>query len=616
MSANWLRNRTLVYNPVPVQKNQPKRFQIGRMIWNILKRASMALGAMMLISITISAIMFSQIPTEKPVILPDTMVLHYNLSHEIRNRGGAESYLAELGFIPPEITLPDVIRALNKASKDDRVKGFVLTLNGGNYTLSQIQDLRDAIKQFKSSGKFTKIYAPSYGEIGSGLGAYYLASVFDEIWMQPVGMVAVTGLYAEAPYLKGLLDRFGVKAEFFQRKDYKTAMENLTASQMSPKSHEMMQSVVTSIGDTIAGDIARDRSKVGGQFRSLMNTGLFTDTESLNAKLIDQLGYEDDLRLALFKKINLPPNEDLKIFTSLKSYLSEPTKQITTTTIAHIFISGAIIEQMDNGGYQFQEKFADAKGISTDILNAAKSKSVSALLIEVNSPGGSPSASETIRRAIELAKTKYKKPIYIVMKDAAASGGYWVSVNADKIFARPTTLTGSIGVVGGKFTIEKLSSDYGVNWDGVQYGDNAGLFGINKSFSQSESERYNATLDSVYDHFIKRVSTGRKLSPDTVEQIAQGRVWTGLQAKIIGLVDELGGNEEALTSMAKQLGKSKNDLALVEWPLEKSPLDAFRAIIGEASPISVMLNYFGFKTELLSIPQARMVYEPLWDIRQ
>jgi protease-4 len=347
-----------------------------------------------------------------------------------------------------------------------------------------------------------------------------------------------------------------------------------------------------------------------------MNTGLFTDTESLNAKLIDQLGYEDDLRLALFKKINLPPNEDLKIFTSLKSYLSEPTKQITTTTIAHIFISGAIIEQMDNGGYQFQEKFADAKGISTDILNAAKSKSVSALLIEVNSPGGSPSASETIRRAIELAKTKYKKPIYIVMKDAAASGGYWVSVNADKIFARPTTLTGSIGVVGGKFTIEKLSSDYGVNWDGVQYGDNAGLFGINKSFSQSESERYNTTLDSVYDHFIKRVSTGRKLSPDTVEQIAQGRVWTGLQAQIIGLVDELGGNEEALTSMAKQLGKSKDDLALIEWPLEKSPLDAFRAIIGEASPISVMLNYFGFKTELLSIPQARMVYEPLWDIRQ
>lgn len=615
MSASWLRNRPLVYNPVPVVKNKPKRFHIGRILWSALKRAAMLIGFVFLISTLFSFIMLSRIPTEKPIVLPAQMVLHYNLSGEIKNKAGAEAYLAELGFMPPEITLPDLIKAIDRGAGDVRVKGFVLTMNNGAYSLSQIQELRDAVKRFKASGKFTKIYAASFGEIGSGLGVYYLAAAFDEIWMQPVGIVSITGLYAQSPYFKGLFDRFGIEPEFFGRKEYKTAMENLTSKGMSGPSREMMQSVINSMGDVLASDIARDRSAVSGNFRALMDVGLFTDRAALDAKLVDHVNYDDELRGAIRLKIFNDATSEEKLFVPISAYLKEPVVDTAKVKIAHIYLSGAIIEHMDGGAYQLQENFIDAKAASKDILAAAQDKDIAALVIELNSPGGSPSASETIRRAMVTAKEKYKKPIYVVMKDAAASGGYWISADATKIYARPTTMTGSIGVVGGKFNIGRFTEAYGVTWDGVQYGDNAGLFAMNKTFSAAEQARYEATLDNVYMHFTARVAEGRKLTAAQVEQIAKGRVWTGAQAKQIGLVDELGGMNLALNDLAKALGqKTKADLKLINYPREISPLDAFRSLLSSANPLGGVLlsaaKVFGINLDIFMMPTERMVYEP------
>jgi protease-4 len=623
MSSNWLRNRPLVYNPQPkITVTKPSFIKrAGGFLARSLKRICLLIGAMVLISSLFSALFLSRLEPEKPVSLPSKMVLVYKLQDEIRSRTGAESYLAELGLAPPELTLPQIIRALDRAATDDRVKGFVLTMRSGTYGLSQIQDLRDAVKRFRASGKFTRIYAPSYGEIGTGLGAYYLASSFDEIWMQPVGVVTIAGLYAQSPYFRGLFDRFGITPEFFGRKEYKTAMENFTSRGMSDASREMMQSVITSMGDQIASDIARDRPKVGGNFRTLMNKGLFTDNEALQSKLIDHINYSDvmmtDIRKVVFGKD--AGDENQKLFVNMMAYALEVAPSESATKVAHIYINGAIIEHMSGGGYQFQDRFADAEEISKDIRDAARDKSVRAIMIDINSPGGSPSASETIRRAIEWSQITYKKPVYVVMRDVAASGGYWAATPANKIFARGTTMTGSIGVVGGKFNIQKLSSDFDVSWDGVQYGDNAGLWAMNKSFTTSEQERFEASLDNVYSNFVARVATGRKLSPEQAEQIARGRVWTGAQAKSIGLVDGLGGMDVALNDLAKSLGlQSSAELALIDWPREKSPIDAFKSLLGGMSPFGVfggvMHKLFGTNADIMTMNTNRLVYEPEWNL--
>ncbi len=619
MSSNWLRNRPLVYNPQPKSTVKPVSLftRARRFLFTSLKRICLLIGAMVLLSSITSAVLLSRVEPEKPVMLPSKMVLVYKLQDEILSRAGAESYLAELGLAPPELTLPQIIQALDRARTDDRVSGFVITMRSGSYGLSQIQDLRDAVKRFRASGKFTKIYAPSYGEIGTGLGAYYLASAFDDIWMQPVGVVSIAGLYAQSPYFRGLFDRFGVTPEFFARKEYKTAMENFTSRGMSGPSREMMQSVITSMGDQIASDIARDRPKVGGNFRALMNTGLFTDQDALQSKLIDHVNYSDvmmtEIRKSVFGKD--AGDDTQKLFVNLMAYANEVVPAESATKVAHIHINGAIIEHMSGGSYQFQDRFADAEEISKDIRDAARDKAVKAVLLDINSPGGSPSASETIRRAIIWSQTTYKKPIYVIMRDVAASGGYWVATPANKIFARGTTMTGSIGVVGGKFNIQKLSSDFDVAWDGVQYGDNAGMWAMNKSFTSSEQARFEASLDNVYQNFVARVASGRKLTPEQAEQIARGRVWTGAQAKAIGLVDGLGGMDVVLNDLAKTLGVASGaELALVEWPREKSPIDAFKSLLGQASPFGVMGSWLPRAFDVMHMPSGRLVYEPEWEI--
>lgn len=631
MSSNWLRNRPLVYNPVPkappVASLGSSRFafvrRIGRFVLTAFKRISMVIGASLLLSALVGYFLFPAAPDQKPVVLPDTMVLHYNLSGDIKNRDGAESYLAELGLVSPEITLPQLIASLDRGANDKRVKGFILTLNNGDYSLTQIEELRNAIKRFRSSGKFTKIFSPSYGEIGAGLGAYYLASAFDEIILQPVGMVSVAGIYAKMPYFRGVLDRFGVRPEFITRKEYKNAMENMTGKGMSDASREMMTSVINGLGDTIVAGINRDRSVLNGGFRALMDKGLYTDEDAFHVKLVDQIQYEDDFRQKIVDRV-LGKGRDQKLFVNVMAYAAEPRAPSVANPkiVAHIYVNGAIIEHMESGGYEFQDRFADAKSIAKDIMNAAKDNDVSALLIDINSPGGSPTASETIRHALLVAKTQYKKPVYVVMRDAAASGGYWVASAGTKIFANPMTLTGSIGVLGGKFDISKLSAAYDVNWDGVQYGANAGLFAMNKGFSDQERAAYEATLDNIYFGFITRVAAGRKLTTAQVEQIAKGRVWTGLQAQSIGLVDDVGGFDAAMLDLSKVLGvSSKDSIALLDWPRSKSPIDAFRAVMGRFTPfgayISPLLQRLGVQMDVLyragSTP--RMVYDPLIDIQ-
>lgn len=572
-------------------------------------------GALVLFAIGVG--IWSAKHIEKPTAsLPDKMVLVLRLEDGFAEKHGAGDYLSQLGLSEDKLTVRETVDALDRAAADRRIKAFVLSLKATTFELAQLQEVRAAVMRFKKSGKPTFIYAPSYGEGGSGLGSYYLASAFDQIWMQPVGMVSIAGLNAQMPFFKGILNKYGVEPQFFQRKEYKTAMESFTSTEMSPASREQMTALINDMGDQIVAQVNTDRKKVAGTFRALIDQGLFTDQEALKAGLIDRLDYSDVMSEEL-KRSKEGANAEL---VDLGDFAAEQSGKTSAHKIALIVIQGMITEDGSGSPYQLESKGVNANELAQTIRDAANDKSIKAIILRVDSPGGTPSASETIRRAIVWAKEKKNKRVIVSMGSTAASGAYWLSANADKIYADAGTLTGSIGVVGGKFDTSGLWQKFDVNWDGVNYGKNSGIWSMSHGFNASEQERFEASLDSVYNNFVSIVANGRKLKPEQVEQIARGRVWTGRQAKDVKLVDQIGGLDMTLDDFAKSIGlKNRGQLAVVEMPKPENPLEAlvsmakkkkpFGTDLGD-TPYAALLSQLGDYAPFLIYRNQPLVYSP------
>ena len=320
---NWLRGRTVVYNPVPKALVKPsRRYHVGRILWEALKRTFMLIGFTVLVSAVIGYWSVGQMaggPKKAPT-LPDQMIVQIDVGGTPQEGGGAAKYLEEFGFGPAQLTVPDMVDAIDAAAKDKSVKGLSLILTSAGYDIAALQELHAALIRFKASGKPISAYADSYGGSGSGLGLYYLAAVASDIWMQPVGVVAIPGMAAELPFARGLLEKVGVKPQFFQRKEYKTAMEHFTSTEMSAASREQMTQMINDIGDQFSSQIALDRKKVGGNFRSLIDMGLFTDAEALKVGLIDRVDYRDVYEQAL--QVKAVPKGDAPDFVSIEEYAS------------------------------------------------------------------------------------------------------------------------------------------------------------------------------------------------------------------------------------------------------------------------------------------------------
>lgn len=605
--SNWLRRRPLFETPrvKVVQKPKGRFMKPFHWLFRGLRRLCIFLGAIVLFTMVVG--FWGASRKEAAPDLPGKMVLVLKLEESLPEKRGAQDYFSQYGLAPSSVTLFDVTNALDKASKDDRVQGFVLSIRSGGYEIAQLQELRAAVLNFKASGKFTKIYAPSYGESGTGLGMYYLASAFDEIWMQPVGVVSISGMNAEMPYFKDVLDKYGVRPQFFQRREYKNAMENLTANEMSPASRRMMTELVNDLGDQIVTGISMERKKVSSGISALVDQGMFTDDEALELGLIDRLDYSD----VLLSELEGDKKADRPGFVRIDDYAKLQSKKAAAKNrVAIVHIEGMI---MDGGGgspLSLEDKPANASEIAQSIRDAAEDKSVHTIVIRINSPGGSPSASEGIRRAIVWAKNKHKKPVIVSMGSTAASGGYWIAANADKIYADAGTLTGSIGVVGGKFDLSGLFSKYDIHWDGVSYGQNAGMWNVNRGFDAHAQERFNASLDNIYNHFIEIVADGRKMKRERVEEIAKGRVWTGRQAKEIGLVDQIGGLDMVMDDIAKNKKLSdRHQLSVIELPAPENPLQVFMDMVEKKSPFGAQLG--GVEAYLPFLHNERMVYQPL-----
>lgn len=574
------RQRPLFAQNLPKEVTKPKiEWKILPVVWLALKRTAMVLGFFVLLQIFVGLfiILPAAMATKDKVSLPKEMVLYLEFDGAIGEVHVAQGFAD--AFEEPPLTLREMVDVLNHAAGDDRVKGVLARMKDSQIGLTQAYELNQALQAFKDRGKFAHVYASSYGEAAQGLGNYALISAFDEIWMQPMGIVSITGLNAQMPFLRKTLDKIGVEPNFFQRKEYKNVYENLNKTKMSRESRETIGRLVGDIREDVLGTIPQRIGMDRAQFNALVNKGLFTAEEAKLAGLITHSDYADVLVENIKETVTGERDGDNDLFISFDKYASEILKEIKAkrgdTKVALVYAVGTIVQNSDGQGFGGGSSVAAAEDIAPAILDAADDDDVEAIIVRVDSPGGSPVASESILRAIERAKSKGKK-IVVTMGSTAASGGYWISAYADQIFVMPSTVTGSIGVVGGKVALSELFKNIGVNWDGVRWGRNAGMWSLDSTFSKSEAERVNAMLDAVYDGFIARVAKGRGMDLKAVDDIAGGRVWSGQRAVRIGLADRIGGLNDALDYVAIELGEqTRDDLDVVVMPKPKTALEQF-----------------------------------------
>jgi len=476
--------------------------------------------------------------------LPGNILLTVDLTRDLPE-GASEEPLLRL-LVGPKPTLRDFLDAIEAAGDDPRVKGVLARVGEDGLGLARIQEVRDAIATFRSTGKFALAFADSFGEFGPGTRPYYLATAFDEIWLQPMGNVGLTGLYAESPFLRGTLDLLGIAPEFDHREEYKTAMNLLTESKMTPAHREELEALLASLAGQIVRGIAQGRKLSEAEVHDLIDRGPLLAEEAVQAKLVDRLGYRDEA----LAHARARAGSDAEV-VSLQKYLDRAGRPHREgSTIAVIYGSGLVTRGGDSANPVTGSKLMAATELTRAFRAAVRDPAVRAILFRIDSPGGSAVASESIWREVVFARER-GKPVIVSMGDVAGSGGYYVAAAADKIVAEPATLTGSIGVLAGKLVIADLLKKIGISTDSAQTGANAAMFSPTANFSARARGRLEAFLDETYKGFKDHVATGRHMTGEEVETVAKGRVWSGEDAKARGLVDELGGYSVALR-LAKQ----------------------------------------------------------------
>lgn len=617
-----LKPRPLFSSPVSKQVQKPKtKWKVLPIMWLALKRSAMLIGFMVILSMLISVYTFSFIAGPKKQPVPDKAALYLNFDQIIGELPQDPSLTVP--FPLDQLTLRHYVSSIEMAKEDDRIVGIIAKLqDGASFSLAQVQEIRNALQSFKESGKFTYIYSDSYGGAGGGMSRYYLASAFDEIWMQPMGIVAINGVSLEVPFVREALNKIGVTPNFFKRKDYKTAYETFTNEDMSPENREMLERLVGDIRSEIVAGVSADREMSESQFTSLVSQGLFVADKALESKLIDVMDYSDVLLDKVREQVTGEPDGEgydfmmpMKQYVELNRDIDEPKKG-DKPGVALVYVVGAIMFGDTNAqspSVLLNDGLAASNTIVPAIRDAMEDDDIDTIILRVDSPGGSPAASEAILRAVEKAQ-EAGKSVLVSMGGTAASGGYWVSAYADQIFVSPLTITGSIGVVGGKFVLGDMFDKVGANWEHVEWGRNAGMWSMTSTFDESEARAINAMLDTTYDAFLERVAKGRKMSVEQVDAIAGGRVWSGKQALDIGLADQEGGLLDAINYAATLAGKTDyHDVTVTIFPKPKTALEQFIAIMsGESASVNrtaAMQNYL-LNTLQPVIRPAVMAQEP------
>lgn len=440
-------------------------------------------------------------------------------------------------------SLIELIDLIDEARQDPRIKAINLDIIGHSFSPSQAEELRAALERFKKDGKKVYAFAYAFGDGSNGTSAFYLASVADKIYMQPHSAVSILGASLESYFLKDLLDDYDISVQAARRNKQKGFIDPYTRADFTPEVKENLTAVINSIISHVQGASAQGRNIEKATFIALMNAAPFHDQQAVKHKLLDDLIHRDQVR----DKIKADLTGDLAFVTE-KGYTPENKKDQSKNKIGVIFLDSDVIPAGTtslNPTTPYSPEALD-KAFET----ATKDKDVKVIIFRVNTPGGAVSGAQAIYRSVKRTVDK-GIPVIVSMGSVAASAGYYMSAPATKIFANAMTLTGSIGVGMLKPNISKATERYGVTWDRIQVGDNAGMWSITQDFNEASWKFIQESMDLFYANFTQIVADGRKLPLDTVKQIAGGQVWSGAQGKENGLVDEIGGFFEALEDAKK-----------------------------------------------------------------
>jgi protease-4 len=460
-------------------------------------------------------------------------------------------------------TTRDVVHALERAAEDDRVVGLVAHVGPWQPDLAQSHEVRAAIARLRAAGKRTVAWTESFGELGPGNTGYHLASAFEEVWLQPTGDLGLVGLTAQAVFLRGALDKLGVQPQVSQRHEYKTAADTFVAEGMTEPHREMLRRLVESGMETVVGDVAAARGLSPEQVRAAIDVAPLRAADAVRRGLVDRLGYRHDVYAAVRSTLS---EVDLLYVERYGKGLGGSLHNVVRSrpAVAVVEARGAI--HLGRSG----SSPVSGRSVGSDTLGAAlraagKDDSVRAVVLRVDSPGGSYVASDAVRREV-LALRATGTTVVASMGAVAASGGYFVAMPCERVLAAPGTLTGSIGVLAGKQVLTEALARVGVRRESVVAGRYADMFSSDRPFDEEEWLRLDGWLDAVYDDFTAKAAEDRAMPVERLRSLARGRVWTGADAAAHGLVDDLGGLSDAIDTACRLAGLDRTEVQVRSYP--------------------------------------------------
>lgn len=548
--------------------------------------------------------------SDKKIKVEDGTILHIDFKQELEDRTNDNPF-ENFDFTSmqsrSQIGLNDILNNLKKAAADPHIKGIYLDLSGSLGGMASAEEFRNGLIEFKKSEKFILAYSDFYTQ-----GNYYVASVADEIWVHPEGVVDFRGISTQLPFLKGMFEKLEIEPQVIRHGKFKSAIEPFVLDKMSDENREQIAKVFDSFWNHMVSEVAFARKISEEELKAIANEmKIQTAEDALKMKMTDKIGYKDEFLAVLMERTNKSAAKDLKM-VSMSKYTKAPEqgpeKEFTRDKIAVIYASGDIV-----GGKGASDQIG-SESLSETIRKAREDEKVKAVVLRVNSPGGDALASDVIWREVVL--TKKEKPVIVSMGDLAASGGYYISCGADVIIAQPNTVTGSIGVFGLIFNVgEMMKNKAGITFDGYKTGTFADLGNMTRPLNDAERAIIQNSVERVYTTFTGKVSEGRKMTVAMVDSVGQGRVWSGVDALSLGLVDTLGGLEDAIAMAAK---KAKLDnYRISELPEKKDPFEQFIKEMSEGAEARWLKyrlgDYYGVVNDLKYISkyqgiQARMMH--------
>lgn len=473
------------------------------------------------------------------------------------------------------LSVIDAVEKIDAAAADKRVKGLFIRASEAGFAPAHAEDLRASVERFEASGKFVIVHAQSF-DLPS-LTNYFAVSNAGEIWLQGTSSFSPSGIAMESVFLGGLMEKVKATPEFTGFYEYKTAANTFTQTDFTAAHRESEQALLDSIYESVVAGVAADRKMTPAALKALLNAGPYTPQEAVSAKLIDKIGYPEDAERTALERAG----KDAEL-VDLADYAPPPATG--GDVIALVTAQGAIVSGPPSSDPFGGESDINGDELAAALQDAAENEDVKAIVMRIDSGGGSALASDQILNAVKAAQAA-GKPVVVSMSQLAASGGYYISASADAIIAHPTTITGSIGVVAGKIVIDRSLSEIGVTVGTLEAGGPfTTAYSGTQRFTNAQKEAFLSQMKAVYDDFVAKVAAGRKLPIEKAHEIAKGRVWTGAQAKSLGLVDGLGGLDVAI-ARARELAKidPKTKVRLVRYPAPETPFEQIQHIFGASA---------------------------------